>query len=500
MKNDVDHVLDSDEFLTNRDALTERPIIIDIMRQVLTKLSELSETFMKLPMLEVSKRHRYPVSITFSINTDAYHVHAESPFWNDTYVYTAWKKFLDTPQENLTMFREALSMVFTGVCSRMERTIQGIDLTQMSGKLSPDLIDDEQTVALLSRYSDQLRPLHFRLAASAPSIINDFRCEIYRQNEEVIIFLLLPILPLGTKPVPIYEMTPMLTNTSSGYVLEWRPSGMLIHAPQGEAYQTVTEQQMQQWCCVVGDDLFCHPDMLTTQVHSSCTQELLRGLTTNETALACYDSFVLRDPGSVYVLKCDDNRFYVYSPSSRQIPVRCHGQMMPIIITIFPGVNEMFMPSPCRATIEGWPIHPTLPKFPPNGFTWIIPMSRFDNLISTLHVPWISDLSEHLLGKVNNLMHQERGLTLKAWSDLVQQSNTHAQIVRVLGQDSSWLPILGSICGFLGCLMLLFCIAIYRMYRRRRSLRSDFDDVQSSPEVLIQVGRNVGESSIDTEL
>lgn len=178
----------------------------------------------------------------------------------------------------------------------------------------------------MSGYADQLRPLSLRLASSFPSLINDFACKIYRYHKEISTFLLLPILPLGTQPIPVYAMAPILTGTSAEYVIEWQPQGMLIASPQTGIYQTVTGQQMQQWCCVVGNNLFCHPQLLPLRVHASCSQELLRGLTVTETALACYDSFLLRNPYEIHVVKYDDNRFYVHTPSTRQVPVYCNGR------------------------------------------------------------------------------------------------------------------------------------------------------------------------------
>lgn len=65
-------------------------------------------------------------------------------------------------------------MIFTGMLGWLDRLIRGIDLTQMSGKLSPDLVDSEQASALLEGYDAKLHPHTFGLSAASPSLLTIF--------------------------------------------------------------------------------------------------------------------------------------------------------------------------------------------------------------------------------------------------------------------------------------------------------------------------------------
>lgn len=139
----------------------------------------------------------------------------------------------------------------------------------------------------------------------------------------------MPIVPLDSKPTQVYQVSPILTFVSTGYLLEWRPQGLLIASPDGNNYHKVSESQISQLCCAVSTHLFCHPNLLLPRHHFSCSQELFLGLTSNETDLSCYDSFMLCDVNQAHVTKYQDKRFYGYDQNTQTISVSCQGRPRP---------------------------------------------------------------------------------------------------------------------------------------------------------------------------
>lgn len=166
---------------------------------------------------------------------------------------------------------------------------------------------------------------------------------------------------------------------------------------------------------------------------------------------------------------------------------------MPPVITIAPGVNELFLPPQCRTNIEGWSLQPTLPKFPPNGFTWIIPTDRFDHLLSVFDVPKISDLSDALLNTAKSLMLQERGLSLKTWSDLVQKQKSQENLSLALAASPSIIPLISSGCAIVA-LFIFACGAYCKYIVLPPSVHLPSIDPcedSTSPDPSIKDGRNV---------